>query len=189
MIEYSTLTKKDFARLVEPGAGIIGARLEAVRYFYLPQIDSHEYEGSEAGVDSDLMAVELDFGSSGRRTITWATLGECEGLSLLEDDGYSDVANGSLDASSRPGWHEQIGQAVESVAASWQDSGDDCDDSVWALRFGFSSASVVVALGGANPEIDYFADELVAIFQADRAQRYRPSHVDTSAWGEPVQRR
>lgn len=186
MREYLPLTRDDRNRLIGEGTGFVGARLDSVRYHYLPHVDEAEYAGGENGFDDDLVAVELSFGESGRKTLTWATLGVHEGLSLLEDSDYDGVSVGTVDVTSRAGWREHVGLRIDSVAASWHVSDESYPESIWSLRLGFAESSVVIALGGLNPELDYIPDELVVIFAEDLARRFRPPYVKASSWGEPI---
>jgi hypothetical protein len=184
VIRPTPVTQADAAAL----SALIGAQLEGVTYHYLPPADGPSYAGDGDGSDGDLTAVVLDFSNRGRTTITWAMLGELEGLAILdEDEPYSGLADGVVDASHREAWGGHIGDSVISVGAAWQVSGDDCPESLWAVRLGFSTRSIVIALGIADPDLVYLPDELVVIFDQSLAASYRPRHVRDSSLGRPIE--
>jgi hypothetical protein len=165
---------------------VVGARLGAVEYRYLPWGDPPEYTGGGAGVDIDLAAVVLELEERGRFTVTWAMTGPLEGLALLgTETPYPGLADEVIDATGREAWTRFQGQPITSVGLAWQVSGDGCPESVWAMRFDFPQGSVVVALGEPGPPIDYMPDELVVIFDEEVARAYRPPHVSESSWGQP----
>jgi hypothetical protein len=187
VIALQPVTRADVGVLTSAAAGIIGARLSAVIYHYLPPADGPGYAGGGDGVDADVAAVVLDLGDRGRRTITWAMQGELEGISILgQEVSYSGLADKTVDASSREAWRDHIGDTITSIAAAWQVSGDGCPESLWAMRLDFSAGSVVVALGTADHDIEYMPDELVVVFDTTLAGAYRPRHVSESAWGQRI---
>ena len=112
--------------------------------------------------------------------------GELHGISIVDDEAYSDPGAKSIEASSRDAWRGHIGGTIASVGAAWQVSGDGCPESLWALRLDLSAGSVVLALGTDFPEIDYMPDELIVVFDPALARAYRPPHVNDSAWGEQL---
>ena len=154
---------------------LIGKRLVGVKYHYLPAADTHEYAGTESGFDSDLAAIDLDFGERGTTIITWATDGMNQGLANLNGESYTGLATEVLDAADRDAWGMSIGDRISTIAVAWHFSGDDCPESIWAVRIGFSVSSIVIALGTANQEIDYMPDELVVVFDETLARLYRPA--------------
>jgi hypothetical protein len=162
------------------------ARLSGVAYHYLPPADGAYYAGGEEGVDTDLAAVVLHLGDRGTTTITWAMSGEIEGLAILEGESYSGIGLEILDAADRDAWRQHIGCRITSIAASWQISGEDCPESLWALRISFAAGSIVIALGTA-PTLDYMPNELVVVFDMSLARSYKPSHVTDSSWGAPIE--
>lgn len=81
----------------------------------------------------------------------------------------------------RDAWREYIGDRIISVAASWQVSGEDCPESLWAVRLSFAGGSIVIALGTAYPHLDYQPDELVVVFDMSLARSYKPMHVSDSS--------
>jgi hypothetical protein len=167
---------------------MVGARLSGTRYHFLPPAGGGGYFGGGDGVDAQLTALELDLGEHGSWTITWAMEGELEGLSLLgKDESYSGLADETVAAGDRDAWRDHLGQAIMSVAGSWQVSGKTCPESLWALRLDFATGSVVVALGAVDQGIDYMPDELVVVFNPALADSYRPNQARQSAWrGQPV---
>lgn len=188
MIALKPVTRAGAGALASATTGIVGAHLRAVNYHYLPPVDGSGYAGGGDGVDADLVAVVLDLGDRGHRTITWAMDGELEGISILGDDAsYSDLVAKSVEASNRQAWRDHIGGIITTVGAAWQISGDGCPESLWAMRLDLSAGSIVVALGTAYPEIDYMPDELVVVFDPVLAHAFRPPHVSDSAWGRTIE--
>jgi hypothetical protein len=181
-------TRSDFGNLASVETGIVGARLSAVTYHYLPPVWGPEFAGGGSGADCDISAVVLDLGGRGRRTITWATIkDDMQGLAILADGTvYSGVGDETLDAGDREAWRDSVGDVITSVGAAWQFSGKGLPESAWAVRLDFSARSVVVALGTANPSLDYMPNELVVVFDGELARGYRPRHVNESAWGRRV---
>ena len=152
-------------------------------YRYLPPADGPAFAGGGEGFDADLTAVVLDLADRGSTIITWAMQGELEGLALLNDDGsYSGAADGIVDANTRVAWRAHRGHKIISVGAAWQVSGDGCPESLWAARLDFSTGSIVIALGTADPDLEYMPDELVVVFDQSLAASYRPRHVSGSSW-------
>lgn len=169
-------------------ASLTGAQLSGVTYHYLPPADGTHYAGGEKGVDCDLAAVDLDFGDRGTTAITWAMVGELEGLAILPGESYSGIATEVLDATDREAWRAYIGERVTSVGVSWQISGESCPESLWALRLTFAAGSVVVALGAVDPylALDYMPDEVVVLSDMSLARLYQPCHVNDSSWGASI---
>lgn len=185
MIQPSPITRSEARTLAE----LVGAKLSGVDYYYLPWYESEPgYSGGEDGVDSEPEAVALHFGDSGSWVITWAMDGEFEGLAALPTSSYSGDASEILEASNREAWRRYLGGTIESVAASWQISGEECPESPWAIRLDFTAGPCVIALGVPTPNIDYAADELLIIHDASLARAFRPPHVRDSAWGSPIDR-
>lgn len=181
--------KRTDAEALEEGvAGMVGARLSAVRYHFLPPQGSGRYSGGGDGVDADLTAVVLDLGEFGSWTITWAMEDELEGLAVLgRDVPYSGLADETVAASGREAWRDHLGEAIRSMSGSWHVSGHGCPESLWGLRLDFATSSVVVALGTADQRLDYVPDELVVVFDRALADSYRPRHTSHSAWrGQPL---
>jgi hypothetical protein len=162
-----------------------GARLLGVTYHYFPSTVRKGYIGGN-GVDDELTAVVLDLGDHGRMAFTWAMVGELEGLAVFKEESLSEIAIEKHDAAQCAAWHQHIGHSIISIAASWQVSGENCPESLWAVRICFAEGSIVVALGRANPDIKYMPNELVVIFDSSLAQSYRPPHVNDSSWGVPI---
>ena len=188
MIALPPVTRADAGNLASAAAGIIGARLTAVIYHYLPPVDGSAYAGGGDGVDADLTAIVLDLEERGLRTITWAMEGELEGISVLGDDApYSGLADNAVEATSREAWREHISDTITSIGAAWQVSGDGCPESLWAIRLDFLCGSIVVALGTVDRDIEYMPDELVVVFDPMLASAYRPRHVSDSAWGQTIE--
>lgn len=177
------ITRADCAAL----ASLKGGQLLGATYHYLPPADGRYYAGGDKGVDCDLAAVDLDFGDRGMTTITWAMAGELEGLAILHGESYSGIEIAVLDAADREAWCKHIGDKVISVGASWQVSGENCPESLWALRISFAVGSIVVALGTVDPRLDYLPDELVVVFDMSLARSYQPCHVDDSSWGSRIE--
>lgn len=177
------ITRRDRAALVS----LEGARLSRVAYHHLPPADGMLYGGGDKGVDHMLAAIDLDLGDRGTAAITWAMAGDLEGLAILEDESYTGVGTELIDASDREAWREHVGQRVTAVAGSWQISGEDCPESLWAIRLDFAVGSIVIALGTAYPQLDYQPDELVVVFDASLARSYQPRHVRDSSWGSPIE--
>lgn len=185
VIQPSPITRSEARTLAE----LVGAKLSGVDYCYLPWSDSEPgYSGGEDGVDSELEAVALHFDDGGSWVITWAMDGEFEGLAVLPTSSYPGVASETLEASNREAWRRHLGGTVESVAASWQISGEECPESLWAIRLDFTAGPCVIALGMTSPNIDYTANELLIIHDASLARAFRPPHVRDSAWGSPIER-
>lgn len=184
MIRPTPITRADAPSL----AVLVGAQLAGVTYHYLPPADGPAYAGDGDGLDADLIAVVLEFSNRGRATVTWAMLGELEGLALLGDaEPYSGAADEVVDASDREAWRGHRGDAITSVGVAWQVSGDDCPESLWALRLGFSTGPIVIALGAADPDLAYMPDELVVVFDQSLAGSYRPRHASESSLGRPLE--
>jgi len=181
--EPTPITRADCAALVS----LKDARLSGVTYHYLPPSDGMYYAGGETGVDHMLAAVDLHLGDSGMVAITWAMAGELEGLAILNGESYSGIGTEVLDAADREAWREHIGKRITSVAASWQISGENCPESLWAMRLSFAVGSIVIALGTAYPRLAYQPDELVVVFDMPLARSYRPRHVSDSSWGAPIE--
>lgn len=178
------ITRADSAAL----ACLVGAQLVGVTYRYLPQADGPSYSGGGDGFDADLAAVVLDFADRSRRIVTWAMLGEFEGLAILSDAAsYSGAADEILEANDREAWRVHHGDTIMSVGAAWHVTGDDCPESLWAVRLDFSVGSIVIALGTADPNLDYMPDELVVVFDNALADSYRPRHVSESSWGNRIE--
>jgi hypothetical protein len=168
-------------------SALIGAKLAAVSYHYLPPAEGPAYVGGEDGFDADITAVVLEFAHQRPTTITWAMLGDMEGLAFLDEPATnSDTADATVDASDRDAWRVHRGDAVTSVGGAWQVSGEGCPETLWAVRLGLAAGSIVVALGTADPHLDYMPDELVVVFDESLARKYRPRHVSHSAWGERI---
>lgn len=183
MTRPTPVTRADAALL----AGLVGAQLAGVTYHYLPPAEGPSYAGGGDGLDGDVTAIEFDFADRCRTVVTWAMLGELEGLALLGDTAsYSGAADQIVDASDREAWRARRGDTVTSVGAAWHVSGDDCPESLWAVRLDFSTGSAVIALGTADPDLEYMPDELVVVFDQSLADSYRPRHVSESAWGHRV---
>ncbi len=166
---------------------ILDSELTAVSYRYLPSAEGAEYHGGSDRVDADLTAVILELGGRGRRTITWAMEGELEGIAVLGGDaGYAGLADKTIEAHSRDGWRRHVGATITTVGVAWHVSCEDCSESLWALRLGFTSGSAVVALGALQQDLEYMPDEIVVVFDPEVARAYRPRHVSESAWGEAI---
>lgn len=166
-------------------ASLKDARLSGVGYHYLPPANGAYYAGGENGVDCDLAAVELHLGDRGTMAITWAMSGELEGLGIVEGKPYSGIGTEVLNAADREAWRQHVGSRITSIAASWQISGENCPESLWALRLSFAAGSIVIALG-TGPVLDYMPNELVVVFDMSLAQSYKPRHVSDSSWGAPI---
>lgn len=186
MIILSPILRSDKSALSRLRASLLGGRLESVSYHYFPADDDSPYETQHAFIHDGVIAAVLEIMGRGRVVITWAMTGELEGLTVLDiDEPYPGVANRIADVSEIDGWDDHIGKVIMSLAAAWHVSDDDCPESLWALRFDFTTGSVVVALGTLNGDVAYMPDELVVIFDSASACLYRSTHGSPSAWGEP----
>jgi hypothetical protein len=166
---------------------LLGKPIAAISYHYLFPAGGKQYAGGEQGLDSDLAAVVLDLGSHGTVLITWAMIGEWQGLVIIPRASYPELGGTEvLNASSREGWRELVGHEIVGIGASWQISGENCPESMWALRIDTTAGSIVIALGYAAPEVEYMPDELVVIIDPTIAHSYQPEHVDDSAWGSAL---
>ncbi len=128
-----------------------------------------------------LAAVDLDFGDRGTTAITWAMAGELEGLAILDRQSYSGIGTETFDAAAREAWREHIGERITAIGASWHKSGENCPESLWALRLSFAVGSIVIALGTDYPHLDYQPDELVVLFDTSLARSYKPRAVKRMA--------
>lgn len=157
-----------------------------VTYHYLPSAQTDEYEGFEVGVDCDLAAVCLANSDGEAVTITWGMRAGTEGLAVLRGYRYSGKSSKVLEAPCSGAWPFIVGEKITSVGASWHVSEDQSPRTLWALRLSTANKSVVLALGAFDPELYYVPDELVVIHDPDRCRKYRPAHVESSAWGAPL---
>jgi hypothetical protein len=167
----------------------LGKRLDAVRYRYLVVGDRAEYvAGDVPCVDTNLLAVDLQFADDARLVVTWAISGDVEGLHLSDepDAGLIDAVP-TVDASTRSGWNRLVGRTLTGVAGAWYPRDDV--RALWSLRLDFGDEHVVIALGGGSPKGDgivFESDEVIVIFDEAVSRRHRPTADGESAWGSPL---
>lgn len=154
-------------------------------YHYLPWLDGQEYRDCAAGVD-ELVAIDLQFENRGTIAISWFQFDTLEAIGILDGESYVGVGGEVLDGSQREAWRKHIGETITEVGVSWHDSGEGAPESLWALRLGFATGSVVIALGELAPELKYIHDSIVVMFDESMARSWRLPHVELSAWGETL---
>jgi hypothetical protein len=131
-------------------------------------------------------AIELKF-DTGSIVLRWDMYGEAEWLSVTRGvlpELQSDTVE-LLDAAARPGWSSRAGRKVCRVGIAMDSPIGDGKDYLWAVRLEFIDASpVVIALGEIHDGMpSYHPTALLAIFDAELAQFYRPNNAPESAWG------
>lgn len=110
MADYVPLSRS--ATVVgSPISRLVGQRLVAVAYHFLPPADGGKYADGELEADSDLSVVLLDFDDGERITITWALDGDYGGLAAGWGEGRPPgFGAGVLDASQRPVWRDILNE-------------------------------------------------------------------------------
>lgn len=178
------ITLSDRSRLV----ALEGLVLTGVTYHFLAEPGRADYAGGGAGFDSDLAAVGLNFDEQQSTVLTWSMSGRREGLTIISVGAvYRGTTTKTLDAAARAAWSRFVDKEVLAVNASWHVSGEQCSETLWAVRLEFDAGSVVIALGVGDTGLSYMPDEMVVVSDEPLARSYCPSHAKVSSWGDPLQ--
>jgi hypothetical protein len=172
---------------------VIGSTIARVRYL-LPYSSDVNERIARPGYDVADMGVEFTAVDGSVFTTLWFMEGEKEGLGFVLEptpEYYASRWLKVLDVTSAPEWTQFSMSPIVAVALARDVPNEGMPIAVWSLRLAVGSGLVaVVALGDddGRPEgqLRYQPDNVLVIFDAEVALRYKAVESGNSAWGLPV---
>ena len=172
---------------------LVGRQMLAVNYSY-PVHYSNTAVFALEGFDAVPVAITISLSDGLAARFEWAMDGDVEGLfaetnaDQLQSLGTAEERQvHPSDALMR---RLRLPQAVTEVGVSWHEVSDRAVTALWSIRFVLAnSESLTIALGEVGPDnhgLEYVPDSLVAVYDREIAQGYRPRAALTSAWGRAI---
>lgn len=163
---------------------LLATRIAGVNYWCL-EVEPFIGHASDGTDVHEVIAVDLALSNGMLLRITWAQLGEREGLFLEMDPvGAPGLVAARVTASEMPPWVDLIGEELIEIRMASQQAADG--KLLWSLGADFAGGkSVTVALGEVTESgVAYVPDSLVVLHGEEAPSEYRVQSATTSAFGE-----
>lgn len=176
--------------IIKLASMLVGKQLRGVRYVIPEGAKWPLEDGIDQSAHEVDMGVELDVDEI-TLSIEWATPGNDEGLLIKTGESSAQSKGGLLkiiDVSKLPKWQEILGVSIKRIAVAFYSHDGVSSERPWSIRIELNERqSVVIALG--EIELDrlcYMPDNLIVVFDDQKAKSYIFDGCVHSAWGEIV---